>query len=175
MGTKEKSKGKEAAAKESRAGELQPAAATRMVNPFEEMERMFESYFPRGWLRPLRWEWPAWPELPLPFEGKMPRVDVVDRDTEVVVRAELPGVDKKDLEVSVTENTVTIHGTTSHEKKEEKEHYYRREMSRGEFSRTLALPAEVDGSKVKASFKDGVLELTAPKVAKAKRRTVKVD
>jgi len=175
MAAKKKSRSKQPAAKQEKKSELQPAAAGRIMNPFEEMERMFESHFPRGWMRPLRWEWPTWPELPMPFEGKMPRVDVVDRDTEVVVRAELPGVDKKDLEVSVTENTVTIHGCTTHEKKEEKENFYRREISRGEFSRTLTLPAVVDGAKVKASFKDGVLELTAPKVTKAKRRTVKVD
>lgn len=153
--------------------ELRPSASARTVSPFEEMDRFFDSLFPRGWMRPLRWDWPAWPSMP--FEGKMPRVDVIERDDEVVVRAELPGVDKKDLDVSMTDQTVTIKGSTSQEEKEEKGEYYRCEISRGSFSRTVTLPAEVDGAKAKARFKDGVLELVAPKVEKAKRRSIKVD
>ena len=151
---------------------VQPA---RMLSPFEEMERLFESSFPRGWLRPHRWGWPSWGELPAPFEGKTPSVDVIDRENEVVVKAELPGVDKKDLDISVTNNTVTIKGKTSHEEKEEKGDYYRCEISRGEYSRTLALPAEVDESNAKANFKDGILELTLPKKEKAKRRKIDVS
>jgi HSP20 family protein len=152
--------------------EIQKAAPARTLSPFEEMDRWFESFFPRGWMRPMRWEWP---ELPAAFEGRMPRVDVIDREAEIVVRAEVPGVDKKDLDVSVTENAVTIQGSTRHEEKEERENYYRREITRGAFSRTVALPGDVDSSKAKASFKEGVLELTIPKVEKAKRRSVTID
>ncbi len=155
--------------------EMQKVQPARTLSPFEEMERLFEGYFPRGWLRPFHWERPSWAELAPPFEGKMPRVDIVDRDEDILVKAELPGVDKKDLDVSVTENTVTIKGTTSHEKKEEKGDYYRSEISRGAYSRTLTLPSDVEGDKAKASFKDGVLELILPKMKKAKRRTVKVE
>jgi len=75
----------------------------------------------------------------------------------------------------VTKNTVTIKGSTSHEEKEEKGDYYRSEMSRGSYSRTLALPSDVEADKAKAKFKDGVLELTLPKLKKAKRRSVKVE
>ena len=64
---------------------------------------------------------------------------------------------------------------TSAEKKEEKGDYYRREMSKGEFSRTVGLPAEVDGAKAKASFKDGLLELTLPKVKKTTKHKIKVE
>jgi HSP20 family protein len=105
----------------------------------------------------------------------MPKVDVIDRDEEVVVRAEVPGVEKDDLEVSVSDNTVTIKGETKHEQKEEKGNYFRSEISRGSFTRTVTLPGVVDTDKAKASFKDGVLELTMPKGEKARRRTVKVD
>jgi HSP20 family protein len=163
------------------AKEIQKAQPARALSPFEAMDRMmdqmFESHFPRGWLRPFRMEWPAMSEGMAPFEGKTPKVDVIDRDDEVVVKAELPGVDKKDVDVSVTRNTVTIKGATSHEEKEEKGHYYRCEMSRGAYARTVMLPSEVDESKAKAKFKDGVLELTLPKQekAKAKRHTVKVE
>jgi HSP20 family protein len=147
----------------------------RSASPFEEMERMFENMMSRQWMRPLRWEWPSWPELPKAFEGRFPKVDIVDRDEEIVVRAEVPGVKKEDLEVSTTDNTVTIKGSTSHEEKEEKGDYFRSEITRGTFTRTLALPGDVDGAKAQASFTDGVLELKLPKVAKSKRHTVKLD
>ena len=154
--------------------ELQKAEPKRALSPFEEMDRLFEDYFSRGWMRPFRWEWPSLGELAKPFEGKMPKVDVIERDDEVVVKAELPGVEKKDLDVSVTENSVTIKGTTSHEEKEEKGNYYRCEISRGAYARTVALPSYVDADKAKASFKDGVLELTLPKVEKSKRRSIEI-
>jgi HSP20 family protein len=154
---------------------LQKAEPARTLSPFEEMDRLFENYFGRGWLHPFRWERPSWGDLTMPFEGKLPRVDVVDRDDEVIVKAELPGVDKKDLDITVTDNTVSIKGSTSHEEKEEKGDYYRCEISRGVFSRMVALPADVDAEKASSKFKDGVLELTLPKVKAAKRRTIKVE
>jgi HSP20 family protein len=154
--------------------ELQKAEPKRALSPFEEMDRLFEDYFSRGWMRPFRWEWPSLGEMAKPFEGKMPKVDVIERDDEVVVKAELPGIDKKDLDVSVTENSVTIKGSTSHEEKEEKGDYYRCEISRGAYARTVALPSYVDADKAKASFKDGVLELKLPKVEKSKRRSIEI-
>lgn len=155
--------------------DIQKAEPVRALNPFEEMDRFFESRFPSGWMRPFHWTLPSWSEVNAPFEGKMPNVDVIDRENEIVVKAELPGVDKKDLDISVTKNTVTIKGSTSHEEKEEKGDFYRCEMSRGSYSRTLHLPAEVNEEKAKAKFKDGILELTIPKVEKAKRRIIKVE
>ncbi|MEW6133475.1 MAG: Hsp20/alpha crystallin family protein [Pseudomonadota bacterium] len=160
-------KGKEVAIRKE---EAKPAPA-RLLSPFEEMDRLFEGFFPRGWLRPMRWEWPSLAEI----ERRFPKVDVIDRDNEIVVKAEVPGVDKKDIEVTTTDNTVTIKGKTSHEETEEKGDFYRCEISRGAFSRTVALPGEVDGSQAKASFKDGILELTLPKQAKSKRVSVKID
>jgi HSP20 family protein len=105
----------------------------------------------------------------------MPKVDVVDHETEVVVKAELPGVQKDDIDVSVTDNSVTIKGSTSHEEKEEKGNYYRREISRGSFSRTVALPSDVDADKARASFNDGILVLTIPKMEKSHRKSVTVE
>ena len=165
MAKEEKEEGKQ---------ELLKAQPARALSPFEEMDRLFESFFPRSWLHPLHWPRTGWGELAEPFEGKMPRVDVVDRDNEILVKAEIPGVEKKDLDVSVTENTVSIKGTTSHEEKEEKGDYYRCEISRGAYSRIVPLPADVDADKAKAKFKDGVLELTLPKAKKSTRRSVKV-
>jgi HSP20 family protein len=159
---------------EEKKQELQKAQPARALSPFEEMDRMFDQYFRRGLMRPWRFEWPSFPELALP-EMKLPKVDVVDREAEVVIKAEVPGVEKKDLDISVGEDSVTIKGSTSKEEKEEKGDYYRREISRGSFIRTVALPATVDGSKAKANFKDGMLELTLPKTEKAKRHAVKLD
>jgi HSP20 family protein len=151
--------------------------AERTLSPFDEMDRMFEnlwrqSWLPRGFMRPLEM---GLGNIPAPFEGRTPSVDVIDRDKEVLIKAELPGVKKEDLDISISDDSVTIRANTRHEEKEEKGKYFRREMSRGEFVRTLALPAEVDGAKAKASFKDGILELTAPKVTQSKRHKVTVS
>jgi len=154
--------------------ELQQARPVGELSPFSDIDRLFDSFFRHGWLRP-RLEWPSWTAGETPFGGKLPNVDVVDRDTEVVVRAELPGVDKKDLDVTVTGNSVSIRGSTRHEEKEEKGDYYRCEISRGAFARVVPLPADVDPDQAKSSFDNGVLELTLPKVKSAKRRTIKVE
>lgn len=149
-------------------------ARAHPITPWEEMDRLFEGFMPRGWMRPFRWEWPSAGEIPF-AGGKFPRVDIIDRDDEIMVRAEVPGVDKKDLDVSVTDNTVCIKGSTRHEEKEEKGEYFRSELVSGSFSRTLALPGAVDSAKAKATFKGGVLELVLPKIEESKRHSIKVD
>jgi len=143
------------------------------TSPTEEMERWLDDYHPRAWMR--RWGWPSWGELTRPIERMAPRVDVIDRDEEVVVRAEVPGVDKNDLDVSVNEQTVTIKGSFRREDREEKGEFFRAEIARGEFSRTLNLPSAVDAEKSKATFRDGILELQMPKVSKSKRRRIEID
>lgn len=105
----------------------------------------------------------------------MPKLDVIDRDDEVLVKAEIPGVSKEDLEISLTGNIITIKGETRREEKEEKGDYYRCEISHGAFSRSVSLPVDVDESRAKTSMKDGVLEIVLPKVEKAKKRSIKVD
>lgn len=155
------------------AGKVEKATPPRWSNPIDEMERLVDEYFPRGWLR--RWEWPAIPEFARRMEMRLPKVDVIDRDDEVVVKAEVPGLDKKDLDISVTGNTVTIKGQSSREEKEERGDYYRCEISRGSFSRTVSLPAEVDAGQARASFKDGVLEMVLPKKPEAKRHPISID
>jgi HSP20 family protein len=153
----------------------QQVIPSRIMSPFEEMDRLMENFFPRQWLRPFRWEMPTWSELGAPLDVRSPRVDIIDRDNDIVVKAEIPGVKKEDLDVSMTDTTVTIKGSTSHEEKQEKGNYYRCEITRGSFSRTVALPANVDTDKAKAVFNDGILELTIPKVEKAKRKSITVE
>ena len=153
--------------------EVQKAAPTRTLRPFEEMDSLFDQFLRRNWMRPWRLDWPALPELALP-ELTAPKVDVLNREAEIVVKAEIPGVDKKDIDISVGDDSVTIKGETRKEEKEEKGDYYRCEISSGRFSRTVALPAAVDGAKATASFKDGVLELTLPKLKATKRHKISV-
>ncbi|HKK13588.1 MAG TPA: Hsp20/alpha crystallin family protein, partial [Gammaproteobacteria bacterium] len=101
--------------------------------------------------------------------------DVIDRDNDILVRAEIPGVAKEDLDLSLNDRTVTLRGTVRREQKKEEGDYYFAETSQGEFSRTVALPAEVDGSKAKASYRDGVVELTLPKAETAKRHRIPIE
>ena len=140
----------------------------RTSNMLEEFEHMFENFFPQGWLKPFEGR------RELQFEN-LPKVDVIDRDDTIIVKAALPGVAKEDLEVSTTPNTVTIRGTTRKETKEEKDEYYRCEISRSDYLRTVALPAAVDETKVKAKFRDGMLELKCPKLESSKRHSVKIE
>lgn len=154
---------------------IRKTPASRSLGPIDELERMYERMFPRGWLRPHHWDFPGFRDFAEHFETKVPKVDVIDRDEEVLVRAEIPGVEKKDLDVSLSDNTVTIKGSTSHEEKQEKGDYFRSEISTGSFSRTLTLPADVDGAKAKATFKNGVLELLLPKLADSRRRTITIE
>ncbi len=139
---------------------------------FEDMEHLFDEYFPRPWMR--RWGWPSWGELTQPLERMAPRVDVIDRDDEVVIRAELPGVTKDDLDVSVDEHSITIKGSIRREEKKEEGEYYRAEIARGDFSRTIRLPSAVDAEKVEAKFRDGILELKMPKIAASKRQRIEI-
>lgn len=152
------------------------------VNPLDpmdqlldRMDRLFEGYYPRGLSRALRRGWPSWEEMGFPMQENMPNMDVIDREDEIVVRAEVPGVNKEDLDVSLSETAITVKGTLHREENEEKGDFHRQEISRGSFTRTVSLPGEVDGAKTKASFKDGVLEVILPKLESAKRRTIQVE
>lgn len=173
MVEKEKGTKKEERALAQRTGGLVPFED--IDRWFDEMSRRFDELFSRRWLSPFERMLPSFPELRAPFEGRMPKVDLIDRDTDVVIRVELPGVAKEDLDVSMTEDNVTIRASMRREEKEEKGEYYRRELSSGEFQRTLRLPTAVKGDQAKATFKDGILELVLPKVEQAKRKTIKVE
>jgi HSP20 family protein len=148
--------------------------AARIMSPFEDFERFFDQIVPRSWLRSMRW-----PRALAPEAGEMqlwvPSVDVIDRDDEVVVKAEIPGVKKEDIHISLTGNVMTIKGETKREEKEEKGDYFRCEISQGAFSRMLTLPADVDDTKAKAEVRDGMLEITLPKLEQAKKRDIKVQ
>jgi HSP20 family protein len=138
-----------------------------VVPKFEhELERFFGERWPRA--------------LDVPFlrssiDTNVPKVDVVDREGEVFVRAELPGFSKEEIDVSVNDSTLTIKATHESDQEDSEEDYYRREIACSFVSRTVSLPAEVDGAKAKATLKDGLLEFTVPKMAKSKRQKVKIE
>jgi len=155
--------------------EIQKSGAENYLNPFDEIERAFDDYLGRGWLRPFRFERPSWAEGARAFELKTPRIDVIDQDEQIIVNAEVPGVKKENLEVTLSNNTLTIYGKTENKAEEKEGDYIRREISTGEVSRTVVLPADVDESKTKATFKDGVLELKLPKIAKSKRHKINIQ
>jgi HSP20 family protein len=140
--------------------------------PFQELERVFEDFLNRRWPRQGGWEWPRWGEFSSLTERQLPSVDIVDGEKEIVVRAQVPGIDKKDLDVSIVERTLTIKGSTRTEEKEEKDNYFRQEIKTGAFSRSVLLPADVNASKATASFKAGVLELHLPKTRSVKPQKV---
>lgn len=149
--------------------------ALSTMRPIADMERLFERFFGRGWSSVLPWQGGQYPSGFLEVsELRIPSLDVIDRDNEILVRAALPGIDKKDLDISLTENLLTIKGQSSSEKKEEKGDYYRREISSATFARSVTLPSAVDSSKANANLKDGILEITLPKMETSKRRSISV-
>ena len=135
-----------------------------------DMERMFEDFFGRRmspWW-PLRW-------LGSGTQVNMPAVDVYEEQGDIVVKAELPGMDRDSIDVSVSDHLLTIKGEKKKEEEVKEENYYRSERSHGSFVRIVELPADIKSDKVKATFKDGVLEIHLPKTEEAKKKAVKVS
>ncbi|OPY77934.1 MAG: Spore protein SP21 [Syntrophorhabdus sp. PtaU1.Bin153] len=115
------------------------------------------------------------PQVRFPGEGElMPSVDIFEEKGDVVVKAELPGINKEDIDVTLTEDAITIAGEKKKEEEVAKKDYYRYECSYGSFNRTFTLPAEVQTDKVKTKFKDGVLEIRMPKTEEAKKKEKKI-
>ena len=153
-------------------GEVIPHVS-RDLAPFDEMDRLFNRLFGGRMMRPFDWPFPEWGRMH-EFDEYMPAVDVIDRDDEVLVRAQLPGVDKDEVEVTVSDEYLTIKGERT-EKKEEKGEFYRSEIRHGSFFRTIHLPGAVDGDKTKAKYEAGVLEIIMPKIEKARKRSIRIE
>ncbi|ABE58783.1 MULTISPECIES: Hsp20/alpha crystallin family protein [Chromohalobacter] len=141
---------------------------SRAMSPFGELDRMFDSLFARDWMLPHRWE------RLTGLKSTMPRVDILDKDAEVILRAEIPGIEPQDVDVSVTDRTVTIKGESHRESRKEEGDYYRCEISQGSVMRTVDLPCDIDADKAEATFKNGILEVTLPKLKEAHRRKLHI-
>src|SRR5258708_32140287 len=104
-----------------------------------------------------------------------PAVDIYETDQNVVLKAELPGVDPKDVEARIEDGTLYLKGQRKFEKEAKEENYYHVERAYGSFMRSVSLPSSVDPDKAEAEYKDGVLILTMPKREEAKPKTVKIN
>lgn len=134
------------------------------------------------------WDWSPWDEirnlrreLNRLFAGfgsrpavEYPAVSVWSNDQSVVVTAEIPGIDPKDLDVTVMGNTLTLRGRRMPDELKEGETYHRQERGYGQFVRTLQLPHEVDADKVEAAYEKGILRLTLPRAAQDQPRKIQV-
>ena len=143
-------------------------------SPPKEVEKWFEEFLeepflPRAWRR-----FPSLKKLK-EFEGMSPAVDMYDKKDEIVVKAEIPGVPKENVKISLSDNTLTIKGEMKKEEEVKEEDYYYAERSYGSFARALSLPAKVKADKIKANFKDGILEIHLPKSEEAKPKEIKID
>jgi HSP20 family protein len=116
-------------------------------------------------------------EEPARFLGQSfsPAIDIVEKDNEILITAEIPGIDQKDLEVDLAGGVLTIKGEKKEEREEKGENYHRVERSFGSFSRSFTLPSEVQEDKVEAKYKDGILSLTLPKSESSKKKTIPVQ
>ena len=125
-----------------------------------EMDRLFDKFFEM---------------MPFSEQEFIPSVDISETDTEIIVQAEIPGIDPKDLDISLNGRLLTIKGEKKSEHEEKKENYHKIERKYGSFSRTLELPADVDPDKVEAKYKDGVLKIALSKTESGKKIQVSAE
>lgn len=136
---------------------------------FPRLDRDIERFFGGRWPRVLDWS-SANTAL-----NELPNVDVIDREDEICVRAEVPGFKKEEIDVAVNHNTLALKAQASAEETDEDGDYVRKEMTRNYFARTISLPAEVTGDNTKASLENGVLEVLMPKATASKRQRITID
>ena len=141
-------------------------------NPMREMETLqnrINRLFDRGFF----------PSLSLDDDMSLgnwrPAVDIYENDDTLVVKVELPGVDKNDITVDLKDGVLTLSGKRSHEKEVKEENYYRKESVHGSFHRSFNVPAEIDPDKIKAEFKDGILKVEIPKPEEKKPKKIAVN
>jgi HSP20 family protein len=128
-----------------------------------EMDRLFDRFFE---------DWPSrlWPE----GTQWAPSVDVSETPKEVIVKAELPGMDPKEIDVSVRGDVLTLRGERKKEEEKKGENFHRIERRYGAFTRSIRLPAEVDANKVSAEYKEGVLKINLPKTKEASVKKIEI-
>lgn len=131
------------------------------------MNRLFDDFFDSSDLTPFNFG--------ESFSAFSPSVDVSESDQEIKVAAELPGLDEKDIEVSLAHNVLTISGEKKEETEDKGKNYYRMERSYGSFQRSIPLPVEVESDKVEATFKKGILTINLPKTAEAQKQAKRIS
>ncbi len=132
---------------------------TPFLEPFEDMDKMFSEFMPT--LRGIE-------------AGFMPAIDVYEDKNNVIVETQLAGVDPEKVDISVENDVLSIKGESEKKSEVEEKNYYRKEIRRGSFYRSVPLPAHVVGEKASASAEDGVLKVVIPKALEAKPKTIKI-
>jgi HSP20 family protein len=148
-----------------------PRWGIRPWEPFRELDdmgRRFEDILGRPFTPVI------WRRLPAEM-GWAPAIEMFEKEDRFIVKAELPGINEEDIDVSVIGETLTIKGERKAETKTKEEEYYCCERSYGSFFRSISLPSTVDVKRIEASYSDGVLEITLPKAAEIKTEKVKVS
>jgi HSP20 family protein len=129
----------------------------------ERMNRVFEDAG-RGWRS----------EEPSATTSWSPAVDIFETEGEIIVKAELPGVDKKDISLNIEKNVLTLKGERRFEKETKQENYHRIERSYGSFSRSFSIPNLVDEERIRADYKDGILSISLPKREQVKPKQIPI-
>ena len=114
------------------------------------------------------------PDEPSATTTWSPAVDIFETAGEIVVKAELPGVDRKDISLHLENNVLTVKGERRFEKETKEENYHRVERAYGGFSRSFSIPATVDEEKIRADYKDGILKIILPKKERAKPKQIRI-
>ena len=135
----------------------------------DDLQHRLAALFGRGPIRP-----PSGKEEALTVAEWVPLVDIVEHDTEYLIKVELPGVKKDDVKVTVQDDVLTITGERALEKEEKGRKYHRVERAYGRFARSFTLPEDADGDKVAAEFNDGVLKVHLPKAERARPKSIEV-
>jgi HSP20 family protein len=130
----------------------------------ERMNRVFEDAAVRGWKN----------DEPSTTTSWSPAVDIYETDSEIMVQAELPGVDRKDIALQLENNVLTLKGDRRFEKETNQDNYHRIERSYGGFSRAFTIPTIVDEDKIRADYRDGILRVALPKKEQVKAKQIKI-
>jgi HSP20 family protein len=130
----------------------------------ERMNRVFEDAAVRGWKD----------HEPSATTSWSPAVDIYETDSEIMVQAELPGVDRKDIALQLENNVLTLKGDRRFEKETNQDNYHRIERSYGGFSRVFTIPTIVDEDKIRADYRDGILKIALPKKEQVKVKQIKI-
>lgn len=167
-------KRKDVSANRESEGAVAPLSSLR-----KEIDQLFDD-FASGWaLNPFRRRGSLEPAAGTSFgwSVRSPDFDVVDKDGEIEIRADLPGMEEKDIDVKLSDGALTVSGERREERKEGEEdgNYYLAERRYGAFQRTIPIPDHIDRDKVEASFRKGVLTIRLPKTAEAREKAKRIE
>lgn len=155
-----------------------PAPAGNWTVPFDnfrrEIDRLFDDFHPFDWRLPRSMLGLEKPSLRGSGWAVAPAMDLVEKDKEYEITAELPGIDEKNVEIKLANRTLTIKGEKREEKEEKEKDYYLSERRYGSFQRSFQLPEGVDADKIEADFAKGVLTVKLPKTAEAQKAEKKI-